>query len=220
MGDSEFLANPLPGSTIDEIRARELYKYFRPPREDGRSPDPTLTAHAQLVAWRLDAERSMITLIDEEIQYFVAESTKTLDLDNAHEHDHPDDAVWAGCARVPKSGRLCEHTIAASPPESGGPACFEILDLSKDVRFDSLDFVSGPPHFKHYAGVPLRTRNGVNIGSIFVINRRIRPALTAKEWRILDVGTQAAVQCAKCLSLRWLYCRHHTSGISHVLPLS
>lgn len=83
-------------ASLDGARARELYKYFRPPAADGELPDTVLTAHAQLVAWRLNAERSMITLIDVETQYFVAESTKTLHLDGTSKHDHPDDAIWAG----------------------------------------------------------------------------------------------------------------------------
>jgi hypothetical protein len=83
-------------SPDDEARARELYKYFRPPVDGSAPPDTVLTAHAQLVAWRLDSERAMISFIDEETQYFVAESTKTLHLDNALRHDHPDDAIWAG----------------------------------------------------------------------------------------------------------------------------
>jgi hypothetical protein len=83
-------------SLDDEARARELYKYFRPP-DHGTAPlDTVLTAHVQLVAWRLNAERAMVSYIDEETQYFVAESTKTLHLDNALRHDDPDDAIWAG----------------------------------------------------------------------------------------------------------------------------
>jgi len=178
----------------DEIRARELYKYFRPPAADGGSPDPILTAHAQLVAWRLNAERSMISLIDEDIQYFVAESTKTLHLDDAHKHDHPDDAIWAGCVRVLKAGRLCEHTIAAPVPQSGGPACFEVSDLTQDTRFNQLEFVSGPPNFRYYAGVPLRTPKGINIGSLFIIDAKTRPVMTAAEKRFLGVIADNVVQ--------------------------
>lgn len=97
----------------DELRARELYKYFRPPAQDGESPDPMLTAHAQLVAWRLHAERAMITLIDEKIQYFVAESTKTLQLDDNHEHEHPDDAIWAGvCSLCLLKFAACSFTYS------------------------------------------------------------------------------------------------------------
>lgn len=176
-------------ASVDDARARELYKYFRPPAVDGGLPDTVLAAHAQLVAWRLDAERSMITLIDEETQYFVAESTKTLHLDDNNKHDHPCDAIWAGCVRVPMAGRLCEHTLATLPPPDGGPACFEVLDLSKDERFNQLDFVKGTPHFRNYVGVPLRTRKGINIGSLFVIDSRIRPPLTKDERHFL--GTMA-----------------------------
>lgn len=86
----------LPQNThIDQARARELYKYFRPPLAT-EPLDTVLTAHAQLVAWRLNAERSMISLIDEETQYFVAESTKTVHLDDALQFEDPQDAIWAG----------------------------------------------------------------------------------------------------------------------------
>ncbi|KAH9878864.1 hypothetical protein J1614_002299 [Plenodomus biglobosus] len=180
--------------SIDVARARELYKYFRPPPADGAIPDTVLTAHAQLVAWRLNAGRSMITLIDEETQYFVAESTKTLHLDDTLKYDHPDDAIWAGCIHVPMAGRLCEHTLATLPPPDGGPACFEVLDLSKDERFNQLDFVKGKPYFRNYVGVPLRTRKGINIGSLFVIDTNIRPALTKDERQFLGIMATNIIQ--------------------------
>lgn len=90
----------LPQNTADDReRARELYKYFQPPK----APEPidtVLTAHAQLAAWRLGAGRAMISLIDEETQYFVAESTKTVHLDDAAQYDDPDDAIWAGVGAI------------------------------------------------------------------------------------------------------------------------
>lgn len=86
----------LPQNThADQARARELYKYFRPPTAT-EPLDTVLTAHSQLVAWRLNAERSMISLIDEETQYFIAESTKTVHLNDALQYDNPEDAIWAG----------------------------------------------------------------------------------------------------------------------------
>jgi hypothetical protein len=80
----------------DQARARELYKYFRPPDNGSAPVDSVLTAHVQLVAWRLNAERAMVSYIDNETQYFVAESTKTLHLDDSLSYDDPDDAIWAG----------------------------------------------------------------------------------------------------------------------------
>jgi hypothetical protein len=65
----------------------QLYKYFLPPgsvfdTSQSTVPDSVLTAHAQLVAWRLNCQRAMVSLIDQDIQYFVAEASKTLHLDD------------------------------------------------------------------------------------------------------------------------------------------
>lgn len=188
---------PLHEAAASSQRARELYRYFQPPESKlgsskATSPDTVLTAHAQLVAWRLNVQRAMISLIDRDTQYFVAESTKTLNLADTTQQDDPADALWAGCTSVPKAGRLCEvrtnlvpeflssfsdieqHTVAALPSPDGGPAHFEVLDLTRDRRFNQLPFVSGPPHFEYYCGVPLRTKKGINIGSLFALDDKVR----------------------------------------------
>lgn len=89
------------------------------------SPDTALTAFCQLVTWRTGAQRAMIgsvellesdmallltfcSLIDAETQYFIAESTKTLDLADAAKHA-PGDDIWMGCSSVSKAGKLCER---------------------------------------------------------------------------------------------------------------
>ncbi|ORY11716.1 hypothetical protein BCR34DRAFT_483734, partial [Clohesyomyces aquaticus] len=195
----ETLAHTSPNTpAADAARARELYKYFRPPTNQADAepepPDTILTAHAQLVAWRFNAQRAMVSLIDRETQYFVAESTKTLQLDDALQHDDPADAIWAGCVNVPKAGRLCEHTIATLPPPGGGPACFEVCDLSQDDRFNTLDFIAGPPHFRYYIGAPLRTRKGINIGSIFALDDKVRQGSTRSERHFLAVMAENVVQ--------------------------
>jgi hypothetical protein len=48
------------------------------------------------------------SLIDAETQYFVAESTKTVDLVNTAQHA-PGDDIWMGCSSVSKAGKLCER---------------------------------------------------------------------------------------------------------------
>ncbi|TID17716.1 hypothetical protein E2P81_ATG10692 [Venturia nashicola] len=167
----------------DSRRARELYKYYIPQSSafcttQNTLPDTVLTSHAQLVAWRLNCQRAMISVIDRETQYFVAESTKTLDLSDASVYDDPSDAIWAGCINVPKAGRLCEHTILELPRPNGDPAIFEVLDLTKDDRFDTLPFVVEAPFFKYYCGVPLRTKKGVAIGSLFALDNKVREPLS------------------------------------------
>jgi GAF domain-containing protein len=49
-----------------------------------------------------------------------------------------------------------------------------ILDTAKDWRFQNHPFVVGPPHIKFYAGAPLRTLDGYNVGSICIIDTQPR----------------------------------------------
>jgi len=55
-----------------------------------------------------------ISLIDSSTQYFIAESTKTVDLLDNTQHA-PGDEIWMGCGSISKSGRLCEQTIEVKP---------------------------------------------------------------------------------------------------------
>ena len=119
-----------------------------------------------------------LSLIDRQKQYFVAESTKTLDLVNNNKFEEEGDGLWFGCGTVDKSGRLCEKTIELPPSAACSPSLFTVTDLSKDKRFNQLPFVTGPPHFRFYAGTPLTTEKGVNIGSLFVLDDVVRPCLT------------------------------------------
>ncbi|KAF7958133.1 hypothetical protein EAE96_003696 [Botrytis aclada] len=203
----------------DSARARELYKYYQPTApintetcfpapqssaEPGNqnsevqsditstkisSPDTSLTAFCQLVSWRLEVQRAMISLIDDGTQYFIAESTKSLNLVDATKHK-PGDELWLGCTSVSKAGRLCERTIETTPTVLGeGYPSFIVNDLTSDDRFNQLSFVTEPPHLKFYAGVPLITKRGIPIGGLFVVDSQARSGLSKDE--ISFLGTMA-----------------------------
>jgi hypothetical protein len=104
------------------------------------------------------------------------------------QYDDPSDAIWAGCVAVPKAGRLCEHTIAQLPRENGDPAYFEVLDLRTDNRFNELPFVTNEPFFKYYCGVPLRTKNGIIIGSLFALDDKVR-----------EPASKTTLLCTSCI---------------------
>jgi hypothetical protein len=82
-----------------EERARELYQYYRPPKHDGSDAvylpyaDTVLQAHCQLAACRLNVQRAMVCLVDKDTQFFVAEATKTLTLDDSTESEASDDGL-------------------------------------------------------------------------------------------------------------------------------
>ncbi|KAG4440333.1 hypothetical protein IFR05_004185 [Cadophora sp. M221] len=152
------------------------------------SPDTALTAFCQLTAWRIGAQRAMISVIDAETQYFIAEGTKTVDLVDNAKHEVGDE-IWIGCASVDKAGRLCEKTISVPPTTDGNYPSFIIDDLSKDDRFSTLPFVTGAPFLRFYAGVPLITKRGIPIGSLFVVDDRVGNGLTND--KIHFMGTMA-----------------------------
>ncbi|KAH7412714.1 histidine kinase-group I protein [Cadophora sp. MPI-SDFR-AT-0126] len=211
------IASHLEGVS-DSARAREVYKYFQPtptnpeslaeavapvsPSDEnaaqGRdikvksnvtsskisSPDTALTAFCQLTTWRIGSQRAMIRLT----QFFIAEGTKTVDLVDNNKHA-PGDDIWIGCASVSKAGRLCERTISVAPQTNGQYPSFIVDDLSKDERFNTLPFVTGAPFLKFYAGVPLITKRGIPIGSLFVVDDRVGNGLS--EDKIHFMGTMA-----------------------------
>ena len=89
-----------------------------------------------------------------------------------------------------KEGRLCERTLEATS-DTNKYAMFTVTNLQDDPRFANLPFVCGPPYFKFYAGTPLTTKRGINIGSLFVLDDHARPALSPDQVDFL--GTMATV---------------------------
>ena len=135
-----------------------------------------------------------LSLIDRQLQYFVAESSKTLDIGNTSISEEEGDGLWVGCGTVEKSGRLCEKTIELPPSMTGSPSLFTVTDLSKDERFNQLPFVTGHPSFRFYAGTPLTTKKGVNIGSLFILDDVARPQLSPFHQQFLATIAQTVMK--------------------------
>ena len=67
-----------------------------PPDESKRlTHDSTLTAFAQLGAFRLDCQRSFISLMDHDNQYILAEATRSVSLHKLEE-SAPGDEIYLG----------------------------------------------------------------------------------------------------------------------------
>ncbi|CAD6447099.1 0feb6957-3fa5-4594-b185-2e97f31d23c2 [Sclerotinia trifoliorum] len=187
-------------SSLERKRIREVRRYYKrspddPPIagedvpaetpetvrsvEKASSPNSTLTALMQLITWRLGAGRAMVSVVDDNAQYFLAEATKTLDLSDSSKHD-PGDDLWMGCGGTIRSQALCAYTIEVVP-EPNHYACFSVPDLMADPRFCNLPYVAGGPRFRYYAGTPLISNTGIPIGSVFVIDPRPREPATRAE---------------------------------------
>lgn len=96
------------GLPSDERRAQELDRYYTPTNVSVlrlTERDSALPAHMQLLCWRLGMRRALVSLIDRDTQYYVAESTKTMDLHDSnsfvHEKDGPLALVSSSPMRCP-----------------------------------------------------------------------------------------------------------------------
>ncbi len=73
---------------------------------------------------------------------------------------------------ISRSDSFCSHTILSSE-------VLVVLDATKDVRFRGNRFVTAAPFIRFYAGAPLRTALGFNIGALCIADPRPRRDFSA-----------------------------------------
>ncbi|RAL17396.1 hybrid sensor histidine kinase/response regulator [Aspergillus homomorphus CBS 101889] len=136
----------------------------------------TLTSFAQLAALRLDVERVLISVSDQDSQYIIAQAAQTSQGDlNLQDLG---DGIWNGNASLSlDEWTMCKDTLDLPPSnrEKKDYSFVEVNDLSRDERYRDLPFVRGDPGFRFYAGTPLTAAKSINIGSIFVLDKRPHP---------------------------------------------
>ncbi|GAA5522376.1 GAF domain-containing sensor histidine kinase [Aliifodinibius salicampi] len=69
----------------------------------------------------------------------------------------------SGMQQKPREQSVCQYTILDEEP-------LEIKDLREDERFKEQPYVIEDPFLRYYYGVPLKTSNGANIGSLCVLD--------------------------------------------------
>jgi hypothetical protein len=88
-----------------------------------------------------------------------------------------------------KLSRTIQVRKSSLPGEEEIYPNFIVNDLEKDERFNQLPFVTGPPNLRFYAGVPLITKKNIAIGSLFIVDDRVRNGLSKDD--IHFMGTMA-----------------------------
>lgn len=109
------------------------------------STDPYLENILQLATDILETPIGLISLVDENRQWFL--SRRGLDTQE-----------------TPRRMAFCAHAIA-------GDRMLVVPDAREDERFRSNPLVAGAPHIRFYAGVPLKSRDGFNLGTLCVIDQ-------------------------------------------------
>jgi hypothetical protein len=75
---------------------------------------------------------------------------------------------------------FCGHTLLVDSDEP-----FVVLDTHLDWRFAKNPHVIGEPHLRFYAGTPLRTSDGLNLGSLCIVDDKPRTEFTPRSRHIL-----------------------------------
>lgn len=184
-------------------RAREFYRYLEPQDVDHARPQSgtsffndhqthlpklssSLTPYCQLVALRCNVPKVMLSFIDRETMYILAEASQdTQGPQPLSTFEFHEDPILSSCSSMPSKDRVCEMTIALNPlaPDGRLPT-FQISDM-RASRFSTVPVVSGPPYYRFYAGTPITTRDHINIGSLSVMDTKVRDRLTQQEENFL-----------------------------------
>lgn len=102
---------------------------------------------------------------------------------------------------TPRDVSFCTHTIQQREP-------LIIEDALDDPRFAHSPLVAGPPYVRSYAGVPLRTPEGYNVGALCAMDTRPRRFSPAD---IAILGNFANIVCDE-LELRLIAQVDHLTG--------
>jgi PAS domain S-box-containing protein len=109
-------------------------------------PEPAFDRITETAARLFEMPIALLVLLDEDRQWFKS---------------HHGLAV----TQTPRAIAFCSHTI-------GSPNVFVIEDAAQNPQFAANPLVTGEPHIRFYAGAPLTTPEGLNIGTLAIIGRR------------------------------------------------
>lgn len=146
------VAPPLPIPVDEALRLRDLERHAA----IGLTSDVHFERLVDLTASLFGTPIVAISLVDADRQWFLASRG------------------LGGLCETPRSAAFCAHTIAAD-------AVLVVPDASLDDRFRANPLVLGEPGIRFYAGAPLHSADGHNLGTLCVIDTQPRPPLEPRQ---------------------------------------
>ncbi|KAI8934417.1 hypothetical protein NX059_009152 [Plenodomus lindquistii] len=169
------------------------------------SPDTTLSSLCQLTAIRLGAERSMISLLDDDRQHILAEATCDMDLSpRSPLIENASGTLWLGYVSTPRNSGMCEQVLDVEPKSE--PVVI-INDLAEDARSCLRDDVRSNPNMRFYATAGLISPNGTVVGTLCIFDSKAREGLSSKELELLRALATTVVSYLDTYTIRDQYRR-------------
>jgi PAS domain S-box-containing protein len=144
--------------------------------------EPAFDGIVELVARVFDAPIAVVNLIDEGRQWFKAET-------------------GLGVRETPLDSSFCAHAILAADR-------MVVPDATVDERFACNPLVTGEPGLRFYAGQLLKSAEGLPIGTLCVLDTRVRPEgatdLQLETLRVLATQVMAQLELRRALRLQRL----------------
>jgi PAS domain S-box-containing protein len=156
---------PVPASAEEAERLRVLRAYSL----DSLQDDPELAQIAAFAARLCEAPVALVSLVEEERQRFLARE-------------------GIDATETPRDISFCTHAML-------GDALMEVADALLDPQFAHNPLVTGEPKVRFYAGQPLKSEEGLPLGTLCIIDTVPRPqGLTAFQREGLEVLAQATMR--------------------------
>ena len=156
MSERNYTPAPIPHDEpkrLEDLRLLGLLDTVKEERFD---------RYTQLVADLFDVPIALITLVDENRQWFKS-------------------SCGLAVAETTRDISFCGHAILES-------RLLVIPDAAADPSFAGNPLVTGEPHIRFYAGAVLRSENGRALGTLCLIDHRARPFSQREQARLLAIA--------------------------------
>lgn len=136
---------------------------------DSLDDDPELTEIARFAASLCNAPVALVSLVEEERQRFLARE-------------------GLEARETPRDISFCTHAMH-------GEDLMEVRDAAQDPQFADNPLVTGAPYVRFYAGQPLKSEEGLPLGTLCIIDTAPRPeGLSPFQRQGLSVLAQATMR--------------------------
>lgn len=158
------LAFPTPKNEAERLRAVEEYRIA------GSDPEQAFDDLAELAARICGCPIGQINIVTDRHRWTKACYGLPLSL-----------------ADVPRGASSCQWTVCQAD-------LLVVPDMTRDERFSQLPYVTGPPHTRFYAGMPLINPEGYAIGTLCVADFEPRQLTTEQADGLRRLARQAVGQ--------------------------